>query len=71
MEVATAPLRGSVSEHYLAVEAGLHGVFCAEWMPHMVLSAMRLYSETGAVVNPNTRFRKLSGSGVRLKDIVH
>ncbi|KAE9227275.1 hypothetical protein PF005_g4791 [Phytophthora fragariae] len=71
MEVATPPLRGAVSERYWAVEAGLYGVFCAEWIPPMVLSAMRLYSETGAVVNPNTRFRKLSGSGVRLKDVVH
>lgn len=71
VEVDTASLRGTMSQRYVEVEAGLHGVFCAEWMPYLVLSEMRLYSETGAVVNPNTSFRTLGGSGHRLKDVVH
>ncbi|KAH7485555.1 uncharacterized protein KRP23_4602 [Phytophthora ramorum] len=71
LEVNTEPLRGALCQRYTDVEAGLYGTFCVEWMPYLVISEMCLYSETGTVINLNTRFRKLGGRGLMIKELVH
>ncbi|KAE9281929.1 hypothetical protein PR003_g27539 [Phytophthora rubi] len=71
LHVDTSPLSGPLSRSYMAAEADVHGTFCTEWLPFVVLSELRLYSERGVVVNPNTRFRAICHRGRLLKDVLH
>ncbi|KAE9004430.1 hypothetical protein PR003_g18560 [Phytophthora rubi] len=71
MSIDASALSGSLWQRYTVVEAIAHGVFCAEWVPYLVLSGLRLFSETGNVVNPKTRFWSICTTDKQLKDIVH
>jgi len=69
MEVAT--LAGAITRRYIEAEARRHGVFCGEWVPYMTLTALRLITTDGSIVNPSTQYRALCGVGKLVKDVVH
>jgi len=68
MEVAS--YSGSLSSRYITQEATRNGVFCGEWVPHLVLTTVRLHAPGGQVVNPNTQYRLLCQLGHQIKDVV-
>ncbi|KAE8914527.1 hypothetical protein PF003_g1942 [Phytophthora fragariae] len=69
--IDASALRGSLWDTYTSTEYVQHGAFCTEWMPYLVLSDLRLYSETGKIINPRTRFWSICSVGAQLKDVLH
>lgn len=69
--IETVAMHGTLSQAVIAKETKQHGTFCGEWLPFLGLADLRLFSETGRLVNPNTRFRLLRLHGSRLNEVVH
>lgn len=64
-------LQGPLSRRYQEVEAAKYGTFCAEWVPYLAITGLKLFSATGDVVNVWAKMRTISKFGTLLKDILH
>ncbi|KAE8884879.1 hypothetical protein PF005_g3796 [Phytophthora fragariae] len=71
MRMDTSSRRGTLWRAAIREEEKAHGTFCLEWLPFLVLSELKVYSEGGHMVNPKHRFRLLCTGGKQLKDHVH